>query len=102
MHPAESHALRGLGECLGRLISRAAMTNTKNTTKNRRNLKSKGLSGPLGPGDTIPRAVVETVTLNGPGDVPLMFTDAGEIVQLEAAGAPVHARLTVPVNPETG
>lgn len=42
------------------------------------------------------------VTLKTPGDVPLMFTDVGEIVQVDTAGVPMHPRLTVPVKPDTG
>lgn len=43
-----------------------------------------------------------TVTLNGTDDAPVTFTDEVEGVQVDWAGVPAQARLTVPVNPEIG
>jgi hypothetical protein len=46
------------------------------------------------------RAVVLTATLKVAGLVPFSASDAGFTEQVDAAGAPVHARFTVPVKPD--
>jgi len=53
-------------------------------------------------GGKSPRAAVVTVTLNVADDAPEMFTEEGEVLQVDWAGAPLQVRLTAPVNPEIG
>ena len=62
--------------------------------------KLKGAGGERKfPGTTVPRALVMTLTVASTGVVPFSESEAGETVHVASAGAPVHARATVPVNP---
>ena len=57
---------------------------------------------PFAPEAMVVGAVVVTVIVNGPAELPFTVTLAGEIEQLACPGVPLHVRLIEPLNPFAG